>query len=85
VKKFFQKSLKDAVNTVYNPQFNVKLMIYPPFLNGSDLLINLKKTLNLKDDAKEISYEIKKTMKAEMCDHFGILFDPIYRFDTFVV
>ena len=36
-KKIFNKSLKEAVQTVYNPQYSIEFIIYPPFANGSDL------------------------------------------------
>jgi len=86
-KKFFQKSIKEAINTVYNPQFNVKFVIYSGFANnGSELLINLKKVLNIKESTKEMEHpSIKKSIKSELAEYFGILFDPIYRFDNFVV
>lgn len=85
-KKFFQKSIKEAVTTIYNPQFTIKFIIYAGFANtGSDLLINLKKILNIQDTKKTETHTIKKSMKNELTDYFGILFDPIFRFDTFVV
>lgn len=84
VKKFFQKSLKEAINTVYNPQFTIKIIVYSPFLNGSELLINLKKILHVTDEDKQPML-LKKEVKHELVDHFGILFDPVFRFDTFVV
>jgi chromosomal replication initiation ATPase DnaA len=86
VKKFFAKTIKDAINTVYNQQFNIKIVVYSGFANnGHDLLINLKKVLNIKDVKKEESHNIKKSMKNELTEYFGILFDPAFRFDTFVV
>ncbi|HCB51954.1 TPA: hypothetical protein DEP21_05335 [Patescibacteria group bacterium] len=84
VKKFFQKPIKEAVNVVYNPQFSIKIIVYPPFLNGSDLHIDLKKLLHVKEELKEIPV-LKPTVKHGLVDHFGILFDPVFRFDTFVV
>ena len=27
-RKFFQKSLKEAINAIYNPQFSIKFIIY---------------------------------------------------------
>jgi chromosomal replication initiation ATPase DnaA len=33
VKKFFQKSIKEAIESLYNPQFGIKIIVYPPFLN----------------------------------------------------
>jgi hypothetical protein len=32
-KKVFNKSLKEAIQTVYNPQFSVEFVLYPPFSN----------------------------------------------------
>lgn len=84
VKKFFQKSLKETIESVYNPQFGIKIIVYPPFLNWSELLLNLKKILKVTDD-KNIPLISKKEMKHELTEHFGILFDPVFRFDTFVV
>jgi len=84
VKKFFAKPLKDAVTTVYNPQFSVKIVTYQPFLTGSDLLIDLKKLLHVKPSPQE-ELLTKQEVTAKLADHFGILFDPIFRFDNFVV
>ena len=47
-KKIFNKSLKEAIQTVYNPRYTVEYVIYPPFSNGSDLLIDLWELLNIK-------------------------------------
>jgi chromosomal replication initiator protein len=84
VKKFFQKSLKEAVESVYNSQFWIKIIVYPPFLNGSELLLNLKKILKVSDASSQWLLS-KKEVKRELTDHFGILFEPVFRFDTFVV
>jgi hypothetical protein len=40
-KKIFSKSLKEAIQTVYNPQYSVEYIVYTPFSNGSDLLVDL--------------------------------------------
>lgn len=86
VKKFFQKSIKDAVNAVYNPQFMIKFVIYSGFAgSGNDLLINLKKVLHITDTQKDEGKTIKKSIKSELAEYFGILFDPAFRFDSFVV
>ncbi len=52
-KKVFNKSLKEAIQTVYNPQFSVEFVLYPPFSNWSDLLINLPTLLNIKETEKK--------------------------------
>lgn len=83
-KKIFNKSLKEAVQTVYNPQYTVEYIIYPPFSNGSDLLINLWDLLNIKVTEKKKEEPIWKSLKDELYDYFGILFDPSFRFDNFI-
>jgi hypothetical protein len=40
-KKIFNKNLKEVIQTVYNPQYTVEYIVYPPFSNRSDLLIDL--------------------------------------------
>ena len=84
-KKIFNKSLKESIQTVYNPQYTVEYIIYPPFSNWSDLLIDLWDLLNIKaTDNKKKSEPISKSLKEELNDYFGILFDPSFRFDNFV-
>ena len=83
-KKIFNKSLKESIQTVYNPQYTVEYTIYPPFSNGSDLLINLWDLLNIKATEKKKSEPISKSLKDELYDYFGILFDPSFRFDNFI-
>lgn len=86
VKKFFHKPLKDTVANSYNPQFTVRITVYPWFSNAHhDLLIDIKKLLNIKEIKKTESIEIKKSINRELGEYFGILFDPIFRFDNFVV
>ena len=81
-KKIFNKSLKEAVQTVYNPQYNIEYIVYPPFSNGSDLLINLWELLNIKPP--KIDETIPKPLTSELYDYFWILFDPSFRFDNFI-
>ena len=83
-KKIFNKSLKESVQTVYNPQYTVEYIVYPPFSNWSDLLINLGDLLNIKASTKAQSDPISKSLKDELYDYFGILFDPSFRFDNFI-
>ena len=83
-KKIFNKSLKESVQTVYNPQYTVEYIVYPPFSTGSDLLINLWDLLNIKATKKSDSEPLSKSLKDELFDYFWILFDPSFRFDNFV-
>ena len=83
-KKIFNKSLKEAVQTVYNPQYTIEYIVYPPFSNGSDLLIDLWELLNIKSIKNKKPEPISNSIKDELTDYFWILFDPSFRFDNFV-
>jgi len=82
IKKFLGKQIKESIKTVYNPQFDVDFVIYVPFANWWDLVPDLKKLLNLKEDKKAKTIEPK--IKNKLSEYFGILFDPKFTFDTFV-
>ena len=82
-KKIFQKSFKEAVHEVYNPQFDVEYALYPPFSNGNELLVDLKKILNIQDTPK-VDPSTGTVIKKEFTECFGILIDPSYRFDNFI-
>ena len=83
-KKNFNKSLKEAVQTVYNPQYTIEYTIYPPFSNGSDLLIDLWDLLNIKTTSQTKFDPIWKSLKEELYEYFWILLDPSFRFDNFI-
>lgn len=85
VKKFLAKWIKEAIHTVYNPQFDVKFTIYTPFNNWSDLLVNLKKLLNIKESDLSNSQKIHENVKQEFSEYLWILFDPNFRFDNFII
>ncbi|MDR0281870.1 MAG: hypothetical protein LBI53_00650 [Candidatus Peribacteria bacterium] len=68
-KKIFNKSFKEAIKTLYNQQFEVEYIIYPPFSNGSDLLINLNKTLNITGSPKQ-DITRGKEIKSELSHYF---------------
>ncbi len=83
-KKIFNKSLKETVQTVYNPQYTVEYIVYPPFSNWSDLLIDLWELLNIKPQKKRETEEIPSSIKNELTNYFWILLDPSFRFDNFI-
>lgn len=85
VKKFFGKSLKDSINETYNQQFTIRFVMYPKFSASNDLLLDLKKLFNVKEIKNSESTIEKKTIKHELSEFFGILFDPKFTFDNFVV
>lgn len=84
IKKFLTKGLNQSIEEIYNPQFSLKLVCYAPFQTGkNDLLIDLKKTLNITEKIdKEIT--IDSTTKKTFSDQFGIIFDEKFTFDNFV-
>ncbi len=84
-KKFFSKALKESVNEVYNEQFSIKFVVYSKFSTSNDLLLDLKKVLNIKETKHSEFTVEKKSIKKELSEFFGILFDPKFTFDTFVV
>jgi len=84
-KKFFAKPLKESIDEVYNPHFSVKFVVYPKFANNHALLVDIKKLLNIKEIKKSELTSEKKVIKYELSQFFGILFDPKFTFDTFVV
>lgn len=84
-KNIFKKNLKEAIQTVYNPQYTVEYIIYPPFSNGNDLLIDLWELLNIKATSSKNSDSLWKSLKDELYDYFWILLDPFLRFDNFIV
>lgn len=85
VKKFFGKPLKEAINAVYNQQFSVKFIVYSKFSAGHALLVDIRKLLNIKDTKKSDFNPETPTIKKQLSEFFGILFDPKFTFDSFVV
>ncbi len=84
VRKFFGKGIKSALHEVYNPHFDVKFEVYEPFSKSNALLIDIKKVLNIKNDKKQKFEEQANTIKNNLTDYFGILFDPMYTFENYV-
>ena len=83
-KKIFNKSMKEAVQVVYNPQYTVEFITYPPFSTGSDLLIDLWDLLNIRPIKGPNPQQIPNSLKDELTAYFWILLDPAFRFDNFV-
>ena len=83
-KNVFKKSLKEAIQIVYNPQYTVEYVVYPPFSNGSDLLVDLWDLLNIKAIEKIKNKPIETSIKDKLYDYFWILFDQSFRFDNFI-
>lgn len=85
VKKFFDKKLREAVKNTYNVQYGVNYIIYPPFSDSkNELLSDLRKLLNIKEQEKKITNKEESSLKEELSKYFWNLFDPKFRFDNFV-
>lgn len=85
VKKFFFKAIKEAVHVVYNPQYTAKIVVYVWFQKNNDLLLDLKKILKIQAKPKATATAtINKSIKDELSSYFGILFDPMFKFDSFI-
>lgn len=87
VKKFFAKPVDEAIKSIYNEHFQAKFVVYSWFQtswNGNWLLSDMKKTLNIKSEKKEEAKIINSSIKSELSQYFGILFDPTFRFDNFI-
>ena len=83
VKKFFAKELNTAIMEVYNPQFKYQIVVYPEFHSGRNKLqLDLKNIIwNCTKKENHIDTDTKQTLT----QYFGILFDPKFRFENFVV
>ena len=84
IKKFLSKGINQAIEEVYNPQFSLKLVCYAPFQTAKhDLLVDLKKILNI-TDRPEREMKIDTKTKKTFTDQFGIMFDEKFTFETFI-
>jgi len=85
VKKFFLKWIKEILHDIYNSQFSIKLVVYSPFQKKTnDLLCDMKKVLEIKSAPKKVSSGLDRSINSALTSYFGILFDPIFQFDSFV-
>lgn len=86
IKKNLSKSLKESVQQCYNSQFWVNFVVFAPFSDEDHpLLSDLKKLLQINDEKKwKWSKKLENSMREELSNYFWILFDPRFRFDTFI-
>lgn len=83
VKKFFKPLLEEITKELYNPAFGISLKVDPSLNDKKNpLLIDLKKVL--KTQQKEVPILDQQTKKI-LTDYFGILFNPKYKFENFIV
>ncbi len=82
VKKFFKKSIEQAIHETFHPAYQVENIVYTDFQNGTHpLQFDLKQLF----DIKEKPVLVDPSIKADLHQQFGILFERKFRFDNFVV
>jgi chromosomal replication initiator protein len=85
VKKFFNKKLNETISEIFNPQFKIKIQIFPPFQSWRHpLQLNLIKFLKIKKSENK-KIDLDKDTKEKLTEFFGILFDKRFKFSNFVV
>ena len=87
IKRNLSKPLKEAVEQCYNSQYWVKFVAYEAFSNANhELLSDLRKLLNIQDEPVRNGPDVRLEtgLRNELSNYFWILFEPRYRFDTFV-
>ncbi len=84
VKKFFKKTLTDAVHQTYNKEYSLNLEVLGALQEDEhDLHISLKKYLTESTETKTPTLDVQTTNT--LTDYFGILFEKKYTFENFVV
>lgn len=85
VKKFFKKALDNAIKETFENHYTITFVIYPPLQTWDHpLQINLKKNLDTASPVKK-QLTLPPSILEELSQYFGILFDPTYTFDTYVM
>ena len=87
IKKNLSKPLKEAIVQCYNSQYWVKFVTYEAFSDPNhELLSDLKKLLNIQDEPVRNGPDIRleSGIRNELTQYFWILFEPRFRFDTFI-
>lgn len=85
VKKFFKKSLDDAVKSCFEQHHTMVFVVYPPLQPWDhSLQINLKNSIQQPTTTTKKQVVLPPTILQELTQYFGILFDPAYTFDTYV-
>ena len=83
VKKFFAPLLEEITKEIYNPAYWINLQVDASLNNKKNaLVVDLKKVIKVQE--KENVIVDPKTKKI-LTDYFGILFNPKYKFENFIV
>jgi len=85
VKKFFKKPITAAIQETFETQYTPHFVIYPELQTGEHKLQLAVTNLLPKTAPKLPEIQLDKDITKELGNYFGILFDPNYSFDRFVV
>jgi chromosomal replication initiation ATPase DnaA len=70
VKKFLLKPLQTSLEETYNPQYKLSLTMYEPFQSGKhDLIVDLKKVLDLKEKPARENISLDGKIKKQLGEH----------------
>ncbi len=84
VKKFFIKPLASAIQQMFSASYKIELISYADLQSWTHpLQIDLKKLLKIEE--KVVSPLLDESTKSKLTSYFGILFEPAYTFQNFVV
>ncbi len=87
VKKFFKKSLEEAIQSSYNSQYSIKFDEYTELNNENHPLhISMKHLAHISPkEPSEMAKYIETAAKKNLTQYFWILFEKKYQLENFVV
>lgn len=86
VKKFFKKPITNAIQATFEPSYKPNFVIYSELQSGNHALqIAVTEMLPNSANKKTPDIQFDATITKELGNYFGILFDPQYSFERFVV
>lgn len=84
-KKFFHNDLQKALHEAHAPGYKIAYSVIPELSDDNAthaLHIDVKKILQIEDKPKTT---LEQSLKSELTDYFGILFESKYQFTNFIV
>lgn len=82
LKKFFHTDLQRAVQDVHASGYKVAYSTIPELSENHPLHVDIKRLLHIEEKPKTV---LEASVKDELSEYFGILFEKKYQFDNFVV
>jgi chromosomal replication initiator protein len=84
LKKFFHSDLQKALHEVHAPWFKIAYSVLPELNTeiNNELQVDIKQALHIEYKPKTT---LEHTLKSELSDYFGILFEKKYQFSNFIV